>query len=78
MTPAAWRFQLIRDAVWLYALFINNGFYVCWWCLDCQAIIQKKKPITGGVSALLHPLQSSEQPNIRTVAMGTPQSIEYQ
>ncbi len=32
----------------------------------------------GGASAALRPLQSLEQPNIRTVAMGTPQSIEYQ
>ena len=77
MTPAAWRFQLIRDALCLYALFINDGFYVGWLYLNCQAILQKKKPMIGGVSAVLHPLQSSEQPNIHTVAIGTPQSIGY-
>lgn len=44
MTPAAWRFQLIRDALCLYALSIINVSYVRWWYLICQAILEKRNP----------------------------------
>lgn len=54
------------------------GFYFLICSLHGGAQSKKKKSKFGGASATLRPLQSSKQPNIQTVSMGTPQSIEYQ